>query len=110
METSKLVEMPPKRKRPEKQETPLPSKANPVDEVAKPELPLIWKPFMACKIIPSKRIKYISDDEEDETTALEWNNANKTVTNVPASNNVNEKISWDVSKKIKKFPRRSNIF
>lgn len=45
-----------------------------------PKKMMQWKPFMACKVIPSKRIKYISDTSDDETEVVQPTIDNKNET------------------------------
>lgn len=71
-EVSSNLLMPPKRRRLSKSNPPEYLKldeVNPSNEVFLPVKQMKWKPFMACKVVPSTRIKYISDDEsESEVT------------------------------------------
>lgn len=63
------ITMPPKRKRfsdDKKDNESLTNQVKTVDMTVLPKRIMQWKPSMACKVVPSTRIKYLSSDEEDE--------------------------------------------
>lgn len=71
--SSDVVTIPPKRRKlssPQEKsylydDTKVESKVSGKREVLLPVKKMVWKPFMACKVVPSTKIKYISDDESD---------------------------------------------